>query len=106
MATIGFEEFKAYINPQGSVDDLFIQSCLWEALEHVDNYIGSQSAAVPDTIRNLAIKWCGQAIFDRRDTKAGVANSPGGYTDAPVRVARDPMIAVYPLLNQYLVVGF
>lgn len=67
-------------------------------------YVG-QTIGVPWRIVERAKLEVGAELFHRKNTKNAVAQfaSPDG---SPVRVARDPMVAAYPLLRPYIGGGF
>lgn len=79
--------------------DAFAGQCWAEATELVNRHCGK--ATVPAVILGRATEECGAELFHRRSTKNGLAQF--ATPDAqPVRVARDPMVAAYPLLDPYL----
>lgn len=84
-------------------DLALLHSCAQQAAELVDAYIGD--GEVPCSIRERAIIEVGVELFHRR-------NAPGGITQfatlegaSPVRMARNPMVAAYPLLDPFLSAG-
>lgn len=98
----GFDlQLREFVNATSS-DWPLLSACAAEAAELVDAYIGD--GTVPEPIRNRAIVEVGSELFHRR-------NAPGGITQfaaegtSPVRMARDPMLGAYPILNRYLPAG-
>lgn len=81
----------------------FVTACWDEATALVDGYVGT--AFVPATVLDRARLEVGAELFYRRGTKNGLSQvaTPDA---APVRIARDPMVAAYPLLNRYVLGGF
>ena len=72
-----------------------------QALQMVTTHIGT--ATVPDVIADLAIIEVARELHTRQQAPGGIL-SP--YADAaPVRLARDPMKAAYPILAPYLPLG-
>lgn len=85
-------------------DGDYAQECVDEATALVDKHIGS--ADVPAALRRRAILEAGSELFHRKNAPNGIAQfaTPDGMS--PVRVARDPMLSVYPLLAQFVGMGF
>ena len=96
-----WEDLKTYVGSK-SDSDAYVTACFEEATELVDAFIGS--ATVPQIIRNRCVLEVGARLFSRRDAKDGLAQY-ASLEGAPVFVARDPMVGVYPILNRYMVIG-
>jgi hypothetical protein len=101
MSAVTLEEFQAYVGTEETGD--FVESCLSAGNAHVGRYIG-ESEEVPNEIHRQAILICASELFHRRSAPQGVAQF-ASLDGSPVRVARDPMIAVYPLLQPYVGYG-
>jgi hypothetical protein len=101
MAHITLAELQAYIGTDETGD--FIESCLGAANAHVGNYIGAVDT-VPVDIHDQAILICASELFHRRSAPNGIAQF-ASMDGSPVRVAKDPMGAVYPLLLPYVGYG-
>lgn len=97
MPSVTLAEFQAYVGTDETGD--FIESCLDAGSAHVGRYIGDVDT-VPNEIHRQAIMICASELFHRRSAPQGVAQF-ASMDGTPVRVARDPMIAVYPLLQPY-----
>jgi hypothetical protein len=97
--TISVADLQAYIGTDETGE--FISSCLHAGHDLVDRYQGT--ATVPDQIHVQSVLITASELFHRRSTPQGIAQFASA-DGQPVRVARDPMIAVYPLLLPY--VGF
>jgi hypothetical protein len=93
-------ELQAYVGTDETGS--FIQSCLDSGTAQVGNYVGDITV-VPDQIHRQATLICSSELFHRRSAPNGVAQF-ASLDGTPVRVAKDPMGAVYPLLLPY--VGF
>lgn len=93
---VTLEEFQAYI---GTDETTFAQECLDSGLALVVRYIGDVDT-VPAAIKDQGTLICASELFHRRSAPQGVAQF-ASMDGTPVRVARDPMIAVYPLLQPY-----
>lgn len=94
-------DLLTYVNGSAS-DTTFAEGCLAEAVELVSLYVGD--AVVPESIRDRAVKEVGSELFHRRQAPNGIAQfaTPDA---APLRVARDPMVGAYPILNRVPGVG-
>jgi hypothetical protein len=89
-------DLLAYVNGSATDND-FAEACLAEAIELVDLYVGT--VVVPESIYDRAVKEVGSELFHRRQAPNGVAQfaTPDA---APIRIARDPMVGAYPILNR------
>ena len=97
--SVTLEQFTAYV---GTEETTFPQECLDAGLALVERYIG-EVETVPDEIKDQGTLIAASELFHRRSAPQGIAQF-ASMDGSPVRVARDPMIAVYPLLQPY--VGF
>lgn len=98
-----FDELKAYVGAS-HVDDDFVDSCWHEAIALVDKFVGS--ATVNADVLNRAYLECGSELFHRRSAPNGVAQFATLDGGSAVRVARDPMVAAYPILAPWVGLGF
>ena len=98
MLAVSLGQFQAYLGTDETGD--FIESCLTASTSNVEAYIG-EILTVPSEIVRQAILICGSELFHRRSAPNGIAQF-ASMDGAPVRVARDPMTSVYPLLQRYL----
>lgn len=94
----------------GAPGDAFVATCWEEAVELVNQYVGidrltAAPRVIPETVRTRACLEVGSELFHRRNAPNGVAQF-ATLGDAPVRVARDPMLGAYPILNRFLPGGF
>lgn len=101
MSAVTVAELQAYIGTEETGD--FIESCLSAGNAMVGNYIGSVDT-VPNEVHRQAILICSSEIYHRRSAPNGIAQF-ASMDGAPVRVAKDPMGAVYPLLLPYVGYG-
>lgn len=85
-----------------SADAAVIAQCASDAAEMVKNYIGKNS--VPESIAVFAAVEVARELHTRLSAPGGVL-SPFGDS-APVRLARDPLKAAYPILQPYMAGGF
>lgn len=98
-----FNDLASYVGSQSS-DSAFVQQCWEEAQALVTAYVGAQ--VVPQSIQDRATLETGSELFHRRQAPNGIAQFASFDSTSPVRVARDPMVGAYPILNSFMVVGF
>jgi hypothetical protein len=101
MSAVTLEELQAYIGTEETGD--FIESCLSAGNALVGNYIG-EIDTVPDEVHRQAILICASELFHRRSAPNGIAQF-ASMDGSPMRVAKDPMGAVYPLLLPFVNYG-
>ena len=92
---VTLEQFQAYV---GTDESTFPQECLTSGLALVTRYIGTKT--VPTVIKDQATLIASSELFHRRSAPNGVAQF-ASFDGAPIRVAKDPMNAVYPILMPY-----
>ena len=95
---VNLQDLQAYIGTDETGD--FINSCLTAGEALVDNYIGAIET-VPSDIHDQGVLICASELFHRRSAPNGIAQF-ASLDGSPVRVAKDPMGAVYPLLMPYV----
>jgi hypothetical protein len=95
--TISVADFQAYIGTDETGE--FITSALNAGHSLVDRFQGD--VEVPTQVHVQAVFICASEIFHRRSAPNGVAQF-ASMDGSPVRIARDPMGAVYPLLQPYV----
>lgn len=98
MAHVTVADLQAYIGTEETGD--FIESCLDAGNALVGNYIG-EIETVPHDVHNQAILICASEIFHRRSAPNGIAQF-ASMDGQPVRMGKDPMTAVYPLLLPFV----
>lgn len=98
MAHVTVADLQAYIGTEETGD--FIESCLDAGNALVGNYIG-ESDNVPHDVHNQAILICASEIYHRRSAPNGIAQF-ASMDGQPVRMGKDPMTAVYPLLLPFV----
>lgn len=90
-------EFQAYV---GTEETVFPQECLTAGHALITRYIG-EVETVPGSIHDQAVYIASSELFHRRSAPNGVAQF-ASMDGSPIRVAKDPMNAVYPLLMPYV----
>jgi hypothetical protein len=88
-------EFQAYV---GTDETDFPQECLTAGHALVNRFIGTKT--VPVSVHDQATLIASSELFHRRSAPNGVEQF-ASFDGSPVRVAKDPMNAVYPLLLPY-----
>lgn len=95
-------DLKAYVG--ASTTDAFVETCWVEAEELVTQYVGP-TTFVPEPVLRRACLEVGSELYHRREAPNGVAQF-ATLDSAPIRVARDPMVGAYPILNRFTGGGF
>ncbi|MFN9113403.1 MAG: hypothetical protein ACK5XN_25305 [Bacteroidota bacterium] len=93
MAHVTLADLQAYIGTDET--GTFIEECLDAGKALVNNYVGD--AEVPSHIHFQAELIAASELFHRRSAPNGIAQF-ASMDGQPVRVGRDPLAAVYPLL--------
>jgi hypothetical protein len=93
---VSLAEFQAYV---GTDETSFPEECLNAGHALVTRYVG-EVTSVPTHIHDQAVYIASSELFHRRSAPNGISQFASGDGSA-VRVARDPMTAVYPLLLPY-----
>ena len=93
-------QFQNYVGTKE--EGAFVDQVLTSARLMVGNYIGQVS--VPSTIVDQAVLTVASELFHRRSAPNGIAQF-ASMDGSPVRVAKDPMNSVYPLLMPFLKPG-
>jgi uncharacterized protein YuzB (UPF0349 family) len=89
----------------GNQSDLeFCGKCLAQAQMLVNAYC-IRTPEIPEEILDNAYLQVGSELFHRRNAPSGIAQFSSLDGTSPVRVAKDPMTSVYPLLNRWVVNG-
>jgi hypothetical protein len=94
-----YDDLKAYVGAPAS-DDAFVADCWTEASALVAKFVGT--ATVNADVLNRAKIECGSELYHRRSAPNGIAQFATLDGGTSQRVARDPMIAAYPILVPYV----
>ena len=94
---------RAYVNSTAASDEPFLDSCWKEAGDLVARYIGYHS--VPHSVVQRARLEVAAELFHRRNAPGGITQFAAVDGAAPVRMARDPLVAAYPILDRFLPAG-
>ena len=98
MPAVTVSELQQYVGTDETGD--FIESCLDSANALVGRFIGDVDT-VPNEVHRQAILICASEFWHRRSAPNGVAQF-ASFDGTPIRVAKDPMNAVYPLLKPFV----
>lgn len=94
-------QFREYIGTDE--DSVFVTNCLQAGLALVTRFIGTVTG-IPSHITDNAVLIASSELFYRRQSPQGVTQF-ASMDGNPVRAAKDPMNAVYPLLAPYTSYG-
>jgi hypothetical protein len=97
---MSYTELKAYVGAP-DMDDAFVESCYDDAVAIVEDAIGTSD--VPTQVRQRCYLEAGSELYHRRNAPNGVqqlATFEGG--NSAIRIARDPLTGVYPLIRRYI----
>ncbi len=100
-----YTNLQSYVGAPDS-DATYVEECFDEATALVEAYIGTIDpvSAIPTIIVERATLEVGSELYHRRQAPNGVAQF-STIDGSPIRVARDPMLGAYPLLQRYLGLG-
>lgn len=98
---MAWTDLKNYVGAPDS-DDAFVETCFDDASSMVSVFVGQ--TYVPNNVLTRAILEVGSELYHRRSAPNGIAQF-STFDGTPIRVARDPMIGAYPLLNRYVGLG-
>jgi hypothetical protein len=96
--SVTLSDLKAYIGTDETGD--FIETCLEGGRKLVENYIG-EVVSVPESIKDQSVLIASSELFHRRSAPNGIAQF-ASMDGQPVRVGKDPLAAVYPLLQPFV----
>lgn len=82
-----------------------LERLLKTSAEMLTKYAGPTWDAIPTTVQDHALTTVARELETREKSPGGVFAAFGEH-DGAIRLARDPMTLVYPLLRPYLPGGF
>lgn len=94
-------DLQEYVGAPDS-DAAYVEQCWDEATSLVSIYV--DGFEIPIAILDRASLEVGSELYHRRQAPNGIAQF-SSMDGTPVRVARDPMLGAYPLLNRYIGLG-
>ena len=86
---------------QAPAGDAYVAQCANEAFDMVTRPASKAAETVPPSVFDRAVLECGKELYDRRQSRSGIAGLDN-MDFAPMRIARDPMKAAMPFLAPYL----
>lgn len=97
--TAAIKELASYCAAQEN--DAYIIKCAREAVEKLAGMESKAVVPIPPAALSRAILEYGKELFDRRQSRSGIAglDSPDFQ---PMRIARDPMKAAMPFIQDYM----
>jgi len=96
------EELRAYTGA-ASADDDFLAQCLATSADLVTRYVGT--VEVPDSVLDRSVLEAASELFHRRQAPNGISQFATVDGTSAMRVARDPMVAAYPILSPFMAGG-
>lgn len=100
MTMMTWESLKAYVNAP-SADDVFVEECWDQAHLLVSHFCGAFDDVPADILDRARIE-VGQELYSRRAAPNGIAQYATFEGASAIRVARDPMVGAYPILQPYV----
>lgn len=95
---MNWEDLKAYVGAS-EMDDTYVEDCWDVAKDLVSSYI--KSTSIPAGVLRRCYLEVGSELYHRRNAPMGISQY-ATYDGNPIRIARDPLIGVYPVLNRYM----
>lgn len=89
-----------------SSSSLFIRDCLEEAEAITGNYLGKQAKNIPSHVLRRALILCASELHLRRSAPGGIISDFDDIDASPMRLNRDPLTPVYPLIKPFMLGGF
>lgn len=96
-----YTDLKNFVGAS-DMDDAYVEQCWNEAVAHVSTFVGNHD--VPSAILNRCFIEAGSELYHRRSAPMGVSQF-ASFDGSAIRVARDPLQGVYPLLRPYVGLG-
>lgn len=95
MSATDLQEYVGAASVEG-----FVTECWDTAVALVDRHIGT--VEVPDDVKNRAYLEVGAELFNRKEAPNGIMQFGDMSSTPAMRLARNPMVAAYPLLTPYV----
>jgi hypothetical protein len=92
---------SSYVGSKNA-NDTYVAQCWAEAVAMVNAHLGAAVQAVPGEVIGRMYLECGSELYHRQKAPNGVAQF-ATLDGSPIRVARDPMVGVYPLAAPYVI---
>lgn len=98
---IDWSDLKDFVSA-GDETDEFVTDCFDTAEALIAAFIGEH--VVPAVVRDRCVLNVGAELYHAKDAPNGVAQF-SQYDNAPIRIARDPLVSAYKLLTPFMVIG-
>lgn len=98
--TVTTADVAAYVSSTQEKDIPFISDSLAEAEALVSDYVGE--AVVPAVVLDRSVLEVAADLYYRKSAPSGLKQFATEYGGSAVRIARDPLQGVYPLLSRYV----
>jgi hypothetical protein len=100
---VDLDSIAGYVGVDASVLDASFPGLLDVCVDLVDAYLGDNRPRVPSSIYDLAVKQLASEVWTRRGAPGGITSwGPDGQ---PLRLSKDTMVSVKPLLSPYRGLG-
>lgn len=96
-----YQLLKTFVGASDA-DDAYVEQCWDEAVAHVSTFVGTHD--IPSAVLTRCYVEAGSELFHRRSAPMGVSQF-ASFDGSAIRVARDPLQGVYPLLRPYVGLG-
>ena len=93
-------DLAVYVNVRDYTSEPVLENCFDTAVQMVTDFV--EDNEVPESILDRATLAVGAELFYAKSAKNGIAQYASAEGAAPTRIARDPMVAAYPLLRRYV----
>ena len=97
------DDLMDYCGAQESDRD-YLEKCLAQAMMLVNAYC-IRTPEIPEEVLDGAYLQVGSELFHRKSAPNGIAQFSSLDGSTPIRVAKDPMMSVYSLLNRWVTSG-
>lgn len=97
---------RRHVGAGADTPDTALQPVLDEAEALVLGWLGTATDKVPGPLLVRAVIEVASELYHRRNAPGGVLGQFADLGAAPVRMARDPMLGAYPLLQPFVGGGF
>lgn len=89
-----------YVEAESPSATQFATECWDQATALVSTYTGESD--VPESVKDRAILEVGAELYNRKNAPNGITQFGDLTSGQGIRVARNPMVAAYPLLAPYV----
>ena len=98
---MSYTDLKTFVGAS-DLDDTYVEQCWEEAVALVNTFVGTHD--IPTAVLNRCYIEAGSELYHRRSAPMGVSQF-ASFDGSAIRVARDPLTGVYPILRPYVGLG-